>query len=237
MAAPVIIRTQSVLEYLQHQSWEFQAYATNSPTFWNVSPLPSGIGFNPATGRIAGAATKPGVTELGLLAGNADGISPIEATTALPPIDAVDLIVDLGTGEVSANPAAVRKLKRGQGDAAVDVTPLFWMKRGDIRFLHVALASLKLALKAIEPENVLVTSSGFIRCDTGANTFYRMAVTVTGDSLSGELGNNETDFTAEIPAIAELEWKWANELVPTFGPAQMISSSLNFDVGVARDLQ
>lgn len=254
MAAPVILRPQSVLEYLQHQSWEFQPYATNSPTYWNASPLPTGLVFDTATGQISGAATFPGVYEFALVAGNGDGASTpevftagIEATTALPSIDAVDLSVDLATGEVSAETPALRGVTRLVAGAPVDVKPLFWLKRGDVRMLHVRflkggivadidLATLKLTLKAYEPETALVASTTFIRCDTGANTFYRMAVTVAGNALNGALGNAEDDFDTAFAAVAELEWTQENILEPTYGPEELRSSSLNFDVGVARDL-
>lgn len=254
MSAPVIIVTQSVLEFLQHQSWEFQPYATNTPTFWNCSPLPPGMAFNPLTGLISGAATKPGVYEFGLLAGNAAGISSIvtftcgiEATSSLPAIDAVDVSIDLATSIATVNQAATRTVSRGLGKNAKDVTPLFWLKRGDVRLIHVrfykagvvadiALETLKLSLKAYEPESSVVASSSFIRCDTGENTFYRMAVTVASAGLSGELGNQESDFASQIAALGEFEWTWTNTLTPTFGPATLRSSSFNFDVGIARDL-
>ena len=44
MAAPVINTTQSVLGYLQWQTFAFQPWASNSPTFWNASPLAAGTG-------------------------------------------------------------------------------------------------------------------------------------------------------------------------------------------------
>src|SRR5687767_11748531 len=120
MAAPLLFRNQSVPEFLQHQQFELRHYATNNPTFWNCSPLPTGVQFDPITGRIFGAAIYPGVYEFGLLAGNADGISAIEtyvlgieATSALPSIDSADLTVDLDTREVSVTRASSRKIARG----------------------------------------------------------------------------------------------------------------------------
>ena len=61
MAVPVINTTQSVLGYLQHQRFEFQPFATNSPTWWLVSALPAGISLDPETGLISGTANWPGV--------------------------------------------------------------------------------------------------------------------------------------------------------------------------------
>jgi hypothetical protein len=43
MPRPVINLAQSVLGYLQWQSWAFQAAATNNPTSWIASELPPGM--------------------------------------------------------------------------------------------------------------------------------------------------------------------------------------------------
>ena len=61
MSVPVINPTQSVLGYLQHQRFEFQPFATNSPTWWLASALPEGVSLDPETGLISGAANWPGV--------------------------------------------------------------------------------------------------------------------------------------------------------------------------------
>ena len=253
MAAPVIISEQSVLEYLQWQNFEFQPYATNSPTSWNSSPLPPGLDFDAGTGLISGAATAPGVYDIALTAINEDGASTpltftvgIEATSALPPVDSVDLTVDLGTGEVSAGYPATRKITRGAGPEKKEVTPLFWLKYGDSRLLHIrfskggviwsgALESLKLTMKAVEPETVLVTTSTMDRGDTGGNTFYRLAVVVTGTGLKSELSDSNDDGDG-IAAIGELEWTWANSLIPVVGPETLRTTTLNFFVGLAPEL-
>lgn len=253
MAAPVINSRQSVLEYLQWQNFEFQPYATNNPTFWTCTPLPPGMVFYPSTGLISGASTVPGVYDFALTAVNADGASTpvtfcmgIEATSALPPVDAVDLTVDLGTGEVTTPYAATRKVFRGFGEGKKEVTPLFWFKYGDSRLLHIRytkggivwdgeLETLKLSLKNIQEESVLAAASSFVRGDRGINTFYRMAATITGTALKGEIEGVDDDGSG-IAALCELEWTWENSLLPLVGPSTLRTTSLNFLVGVAPDL-
>ena len=75
MAAPVISTTTSVLGYKQWQSWEYQPYATNSPTSWACPNLPAGLSIDASTGKISGAASVNGVFVCGLTATNADGTS------------------------------------------------------------------------------------------------------------------------------------------------------------------
>jgi hypothetical protein len=166
----------------------------------------------------------------------------IEATSALPPVDAVDLTVDLGTGEVTAGHPSPRKVMRG----GKEVSPLFWLKYGDSRLLHVRftkggvvwdgeLSTFKSSLKNIEDESLLVTASSFARGDRGINTFYRMAVIVTGSALKGEVSGVDDDGTG-IAAICELEWTWANSLLPLVGPVMLRTTSQTFLVGVAPEL-
>lgn len=257
MSAPVIVITQSVLEYAQWQSFNFQPYATNNPTSWAASFLPPGLSFNTSTGKLSGAASMPGVYLLALTAYNADGHSDTEVFTMgivaagtgsafASPDDAIDLVWDVGTGEVSAI-SAVPATKLADGTEPA-LPLLFWLKRGDTRILNVrqvkagvtvaavALSALKLSLKAVEPEAVLVATTTFARVGTGADTFYRMSVVVTGTTLTGELANAEDDRGTELACLAELEAASDNPYNPTPGPATLKTTSLNFGVGIARDL-
>ena len=257
MPAPVILRIQSVLEYLQWQEFEFLPYAINTPTFWNVSALPPGLRFSTATGRISGAATKPGVWVCGIVAGNADGLSAIEvftigveSSTYSAPVDALDATIELGTGAVTIAPSAVTDASINVDASTAkpaDLKPLLWLKRGDTKIFHVrfmkggvianiALTSLKLGFKAFEPEQVILQSLGFGRVATGAETMYRLAVSVTGTLVDSELSNTESDVATHVIGLAEFEWKWTNDLVPPIAPNIVRSSSLNFAAAIARDL-
>jgi len=254
MAAPVIVSEQSVLEVLQWSAFSFIPYATNSPTRWNCSPLPEGWDFDTSTGKVSTeSAVVPGVCDFALTAINEDGASTpltftlgIEATAAIQPTDAVDLTVDLGTGEVSSPFPSPRQVSRGDGAAKRSVSVLAWLKYGDVRLFHVRflkngivwdgdLASLAMTLKNYEDESVLVTTSTFARAATGSGTFYRLAVTVTGSGLKGEIEGLDDDGSG-IAAIAELEWTWSNVLTPTVGPETLRTSTPNFFLGLAPEL-
>ena len=75
MSAPVINTTTSVLGYKQWEAWEYQPYASGTPTSWACPNLPAGLSLNASTGLISGAASVAGVFVCGLTATNGDGTS------------------------------------------------------------------------------------------------------------------------------------------------------------------
>src|SRR5207302_11350065 len=88
MAAPVINTTTSVLGYKQYEEWEYQPWASNTPTSWSSSTLPPGLAINGSTGLISGAATLAGVFIVGIIATNADGDSaPVNLTIGIEPVE------------------------------------------------------------------------------------------------------------------------------------------------------
>ena len=98
---PVISTTTSVLGYKQWQSWEYQPYATNTPTSWACPNLPAGLSINTTTGLISGAASVAGVFVCGLTATNADGTStPLVLTIG---IDAASAALTSSGYEVKIN--------------------------------------------------------------------------------------------------------------------------------------
>src|SRR5687768_824942 len=111
MPIPVISNIQSVLGWLQWQPWSFQPYASYSPTSWTCSPLPPGVTFNTATGRIEGPSTMPGVYIFEVTAHNASGASlpkvftlGIESAGFVQPSNAVEIYIDTVTRHVSMSP-------------------------------------------------------------------------------------------------------------------------------------
>ena len=75
MAIPVISNTTSVLGFRKKQEFAYQPYASNTPTSWAATGLPTGVTINTTTGLISGAATIPGVYVVSLTASNATGPS------------------------------------------------------------------------------------------------------------------------------------------------------------------
>ena len=98
---PVISTTTSVLGYRQWQAWEYQPFATNSPTSWACPNLPAGLSIDTSTGKISGAASVNGVFICGLTATNSDGTStPLVLTIG---IDAASAALTSSGYEVKIN--------------------------------------------------------------------------------------------------------------------------------------
>lgn len=107
MSAPVINTTTSVLGYKQWEAWEYQPYATNTPTSWACPNLPAGLSINTTTGLISGAASVAGVFVCGLTATNGDGTSTplvltigIEAANAALTSSGYEVKIDVQTREI-----------------------------------------------------------------------------------------------------------------------------------------
>ena len=248
MAAPIINNTQSVLGYLQHEYFEFQPYAFNSPDWWTSSPLPPGLTLNTTTGKISGAVTKPGVFVFALQAGNAAGTSEavvftagIEASASSVNSSAIDIFIDLTTRlvGVSSQNFAYPDAQKPQ--------PLLRVKRGDdllfnLQFVKggavtdLDLVSLKFSLKELEPESVLVASSAWRQMNTGSDANYKLYTLCDSDLLSAALSDYEDDAGTTFPALAEFEWIERNPDEPAVGAPLLRTSSQTFIVEIDRDI-
>lgn len=263
MGKPVISTTQSILGFLQWEEFEFQPYAAGTPTSWTSSPLPTGVTINGTTGLISGAAEKPGVYIVAIQAHNADGASApvlftigIEASIADPSANVLDLICDLGTREVKKGPNAADAEDEGEalvpsfvtGDEAKKLAalgaPRFQAKRGDqllfrVQFQRggvaasVTLSELELAVKELEPESVLVTSSDFHSLGEGVFLVY---IALESDELTGALSSYEGDYGTAFPGVCELTWLAANPFTANIGPADIRGSSKTFRGDLVRDI-
>ncbi len=113
MAAPVINTTTSILGYKQWEAWEYQPYATNTPTSWACPNLPTGLSIDSGTGKISGAAEASGVFICGLTATNGDGTSAalvltigIEAANAALTSSGYEVKIDVATRQITFLAAA-----------------------------------------------------------------------------------------------------------------------------------
>ena len=76
MSAPVISLTSGILGAPAGEAFVFQPSASNTPTSWAATGLPTGVTINTSTGRISGAATTAGNYVATLTATNGTGTSP-----------------------------------------------------------------------------------------------------------------------------------------------------------------
>lgn len=72
---PVISTTTSILGYNQYESWEYQPYATNTPTSWACPNLPAGLSIDtPTIYSLTGVASTDVLTATGSSYANGDQI-------------------------------------------------------------------------------------------------------------------------------------------------------------------
>ena len=75
MAIPVISTTTSILGYNQYESWQYQPYATNTPTSWACPNLPAGLSIDtPASYAVTGVASTDILTATGSTYANGDKV-------------------------------------------------------------------------------------------------------------------------------------------------------------------
>lgn len=259
MAIPVISSTQSVLGYKQWEYFEFQPYATNTPTGWvSNNALPTGLSLNATTGRITGAAEVPGVFVLGLKASNGDGDSAEQQFTigiepgALVPDSLPWLCVDVVTGELRVDDKVVKPLDTKTLEAlekgGEDLDYAFAVKEDDdllarISFVRgktvqdVNLDALRLVVKEYEPDVALVVSSEtFVKQGASTGTNFLLHSKFDGAKLAGALSNYEADTGTFFYALAEIEYVQVNPQYGDVGPATLTRTSATFLVRIERDL-
>ena len=239
MAVPTINTTTSVLGYKQWETWNFQPVATPPATYWNVSGLPEGMDFNAVSGLISGAAEVPGVYDIGLIAGNDDGISAqivitigIEASGITEPSDEVDLWINLQTRAVTTSYPGTKTLD-----------PLYTLKSNDDVFFRIRfhkngvvadldLDALWFAIKELDTEAILLESNVWEKIGTGENTSFRLRATLTSTAIDSALSNYEEDTGTKFTALSEFEW-YAPALL---GGGTSVTSTQTFPLEIVREI-
>ena len=196
MAAPVITTTTSVLDYKQWEYFEYQPYATNTPTSWACPNLPDGLSINTSTGKISGAATVQGVYNVGLTATNGDGTSAaliipigIRAAEAGLTRPGVELTYDIQTNKVAIVGGTAESTLFGR----VGDTLLMWIRfvKQDTT-LDLDVASLGFGLKERDIENTVALGDEWDKFGTGTGTSYGLFVPLEAEKLDGVLSNYES---------------------------------------------
>lgn len=221
MPVPVINPTTSVLEFRKHERWSFQPAAVPAATYWNITGLPNGMGYNFALGKISGAAEEAGPFNVTLIAGNDSGVSEpmvicvgISGGGIASPSNEVDVTIDLQRRQVVI------------GDTASMTDPILFIKSNDkmrfrIRFTKggvvadLDIENLYLSLKADAEEENLVTASTFAKEGSGEDTSYVLYVDISGPALAGAIEDHAVQAATPdntIPRsqfcnlLSEFEW-------------------------------
>ena len=94
--------------------------------------------------------------------------------------------------------------------------------------------TLRLVLKEMEPETMLVEATDFEKIGDGAEAYFNLPVSLTGPLLAAALSNHEEDEGTGFDALAEIEW--TSDVVHKGTPLVLKGSTKTFKVRVERDI-
>lgn len=217
MAKPIINTTTSVLGYKQGQYFEYQPYATNSPTAWAAPNLPGGLAINAATGRITGAGIYPGVYVVGLTATNADGTSDavaitigIEESSATLAIPGVEVSLDVNTREITVA-GATDDSPGVYGKYRDDLLLLVRLTKGE-QILDLPVTGMAISLKEPVDEGPIVIGNQWTKEGSGIGTYYPLRASLDNKKIFDAANDAATENTAFFDAISEIEVLVTNSL-------------------------
>lgn len=258
MPSPVINPTQGVLNPLVGEAYEFQPAASNTPTTWTWTGLPSGFTGDGSTGLVSGMGTKSGRYILTLVAANSSGSSApcdffmgIEAAAASSGSD-IDVDFDivskdvglraataLGGASPGADGAAPSTPAAGSA-AAAGLVPVCRLKPNEDAVFRVRLkkggvgqeldvTAFTWTLKQVDDDPVEVTSDAFLLVGSGAEAVYRVHVKLP--ALAAALADNDADKFTHFEGLSEFKVVYNRD--GSFGPSTRTLYSNTFVVEIA----
>lgn len=221
MPKPVITAPISPRIIAQGVAFSQTLAASNTPTSWAATGLPSGLTIHETTGTISGTPLVQVQTTASITATNADGTSDavviIFVVMATPPGmgGPFDIVLDyeMTTNEVSM--PGVPAPAAGQ--------PLFWAPRGTNRHILLGITyfgvlqdinpasettAIKLGMKELETERLIEETTGAtvkVADMPDDRQRYRIPFRVTPAKWTGPLSDYENDAGTEILALSEIQ--------------------------------
>lgn len=206
-----------------------------------------------SSGAVSGACATAGVYVVTLSATNAAAetgtrvfVIGIDSEAAPAAVDSGSLSADWGidvvTREVTPPLAGAGIGQATSPDA--DKVLATW-KEGDTLMLALRFAkggealdpdldTLRLVLKEMEPDGMLIEAEDFEKVGTGSAARYHLPVTLSGSALAGALSNYEADDGTMFSALAEIEW--TTEVTHLGSPLTLKGSTQTFLVRIERDI-
>ena len=253
MANPVINPITSIIAYGVGVYFDFQPAASNSPTSWVITGLPSGMTYNNVTGLCEGAPLNLGIYDVTFIAHNASGDSaPLVAPMIVargPGIqDPVILLdYDLETALVTASSSSSSSAESSSSSSS----PVIFGKTGDKLLIALGFVRdgslvpqtvemIKLALKEFEPENLVDLSDGSFRIvwtDDGPR--YIFLVDLSPDAAPSILlveSGYEDDAGTQVDMVCEIRVTFLAQVLTGQPQSALPRASQNFTFRVARSL-
>ncbi len=234
MAIPVIDTRTSEQSWLTGRPQEWQAYATNTPTSWSATGLPSGVSISASTGLVSGTPTTRGVALASIIATNGSGDSQAllvpfsvrgSAGLSQDSADQLALIMDfdLTTNEISIPgidpPAAIDVEELAAETATTRIKrEMMRVKSGEIYPILVGFKrngvlqdidvnALELSARENEPEQsyeITKDSSAVTKVGSGEDTRFRTSLSIPDDLLESVFSNFEDDNGTQAGLLAEI---------------------------------
>lgn len=247
MAIPVISPITSIIAYGVGVYFDFQPAATNTPTSWVITGLPTGMVYHATTGLCEGAPTTPGIYDVTFVASNASGasaavIAPMVVGRGYGLQDPVILLdYNLETAAISAPNLTIK-----------DGDPVIYGKTGDKLLIALGfvrdgflvpqtIEQVKLALKEFEPESLIDLSNGSFRIvwtEDGPRYIFLVDLTSSAaPSLISVESGYEDDAGTQLDMVCQIRVNFLALVLTGQPPSSLPRSSQNFKFRVARSLE
>lgn len=263
MPAPVISASSSILGFRRREPFAFQPGAANSPASWAATSLPPGVTINTTTGLISGQVETAGVYVFTVSATNADGTGSREFVLGIAPeiyvasptganSDYIPIHIRLPSGSVTI-PGLTAAADTATSTATSptpapdrEPAPLITLTEGDTRMLAIQFlgpdnavvdpdpATLRIAIKILEPEPAAIEASAFAKTGSGSTALYLLPLQISSPALAGYLSDAEADTQTTVLARAEIEW--TRQITHLGNPLTLRASTQQFPIRIARDL-
>lgn len=245
MSTPVVNPITSIIAFGAGTYFEFKPAASNTPTSWVITGLPSGMSANGTTGLISGTPDTPGIYLVTFKAHNSDGDSPIVTAPMV-------ILSGYGLGDPAVLVDIDLQTMAVSRPGAKDSDPVIFGKTGDKILVAVGYVRdsvlvpsqihvIKLALKEYEPDLLIDTTTGGFRIVwTDKGPRYLFMVDLTSDAapqLENVEGGYEGDFDTHVDLVCEIRTTF--EAIVSLGDSAsyLPRNSQGFTFRVARSLQ
>lgn len=243
MPVPVINDITSLFLYDEDQAIRpFQFYASESPTGWSASSIPTGLSIS-SSGKITGTPTTPGFYQVAITATNGSGSSvavsiPMVVRAAPASDDGfVTLDFDLETGLVTHPTLKEGPLlfarKNNKLGVALGLVRNGILQRMDLTNVRVTLRDHPIDKPTVE----IYDAAPLAPSASAALPRYRVALDFTGAAVKTMLSAHEGDKVAgQFAGPAEITLTWTAPDVDGSGTIELSRSCPSFGIHIAGEV-